>query len=115
MAENVDVNLVEQMKYYSPRPDYRQNSWVGNFQKAYDEFLADPYAFWSTRAQELDWKYPYAMWYTTAKLTITANCRDRHVDDHRRTKGVLIWKGKGGANESTKVENVVKFKNYTEG
>ena len=45
----------------------------------------------------LEWNYPYAKWFTNAKLNITANCLDRHVNDHRRNKVALIWRGEGGA------------------
>ena len=38
MAENFDVKLVEEMKYYSPGPEYKRNSWIGDYQKVYDEF-----------------------------------------------------------------------------
>ena len=37
-----------------------------------------------------DWNYPYAKWFTNAKLNITANCLDRHVNNHRRNKVALI-------------------------
>ena len=107
MAENFDVKLVEEMKYYTPNPEYKRNSWLGDYQKAYDEFLADPDAFWSNVAHQLDWikpwdavkewKYPYATWFTNAKLNITANCLDRHVNNNRRNKVALIWRGEGGA------------------
>jgi acetyl-CoA synthetase len=107
MAENFDVKLVEEMKYYTPNPEYKRNSWLGDYQKAYDEFLADPDAFWSNVAHQLDWikpwdavkewKYPYAKWFTNAKLNITANCLDRHVNNNRRNKVALIWRGEGGA------------------
>src|SRR5512137_3056192 len=106
MTEDFDVKLVEQMKYYTPGPEYKRNSWIGDYQKAYDEFMADPDAFWSKMAGELewirpwdavlDWKYPYARWFTNAKLNITANCLDRHVNNHRRNKVALIWRGEGG-------------------
>jgi len=107
MAENFDVKLVEEMKYYTPGPEYKRNSWIGDYQKVYDEFLADPDAFWSKMAQQLDWikpwdavrewNYPYAKWFRNAKLNITANCLDRHVNNHRRNKVALIWRGEGGA------------------
>jgi acetyl-CoA synthetase len=107
MTENFDVKLVEQMKYYTPRPEYKRNSWIGDYQKAYDEFIADPDAFWSKIAGELEWirswdavkewNYPYAKWFVNAKLNITANCLDRHVNNHRRNKVALIWRGEGGA------------------
>lgn len=107
MAEQFDVKLVEEMKYYTPNPEYKRNSWLGDYQKMYDEFLADPDAFWSNMAQQLDWikpwdtvkewNYPYAKWFVNAKLNITANCLDRHVNNNRRNKVALIWRGEGGA------------------
>ena len=36
-------------------------------------------------------------WFTNAKLNITANCLDRHVNNNRRNKVALIWRGEGGA------------------
>jgi len=107
MAESFNVKLVEEMKYYTPNPEYKRNSWLGDYQKAYDDFLADPDAFWSKMAQQLDWikpwdavkewNYPYAKWFVNAKLNITANCLDRHVNNHRRNKVALIWRGEGSA------------------
>jgi len=107
MTENFDVKLVENAKYYTPDAEYKRNSWIGDYKKAYDKFLADPDAFWSGIAQELDWvrpwdavrewNYPYAKWFVNAKLNITANCLDRHVNSDRRNKVALIWRGERGA------------------
>jgi len=101
MADNFDVILTE--KNYTPDPSYRQNSWVGDYQTAYDEFRKDPDGFWDKIARELDWfspytkvkewNYPYARWFVDGKTNITHNCLDRHVIDGRRNKVALIWKG----------------------
>ncbi|HSQ94238.1 MAG TPA: acetate--CoA ligase [Methanoregula sp.] len=101
MAENFDVKLTE--KYYTPDPSYRQNSWIGDYQKAYDEFRSDPDAFWDRIAKELhwfspyskvkEWNYPYARWFIDGKTNITYNCLDRNVLNARRNKVALIWKG----------------------
>ena len=106
MAEDFDVRLVEDVKSYTPDPQYKKKAWMGNYQKAYSEFLANPDAFWEKMAKELDWikpwdavkewNYPYAKWFTNAKLNISANCLDRHVNNSRRNKVALIWKGEGG-------------------
>ena len=106
MTEDFDVRLVEDVKSYTPDPQYRKNAWMGNYQKAYAEFLANPDAFWERMAKELDWikpwdavkewNYPYAKWFTNAKLNISANCLDRNVNNHRRNKVALIWRGEGG-------------------
>ncbi|MCX6700742.1 MAG: acetate--CoA ligase [Methanomicrobiales archaeon] len=107
MTEDFDVKLVEDVKSYAPDPRYKKNSWLGDYRTAYDEFLKDQDAFWSKMAHELEWvqpwdkvkelDYPYAKWFTNAKLNITANCLDRHVSGDRRNKAALIWRGENGA------------------
>jgi acetyl-CoA synthetase len=107
MTEDFDVRLVEDARYYTPDPRYKREAWMGDYQKAYDNFLADPEMFWSGMARELEWvrdwdkvkewNYPYAKWFTNAKLNITANCLDRHVNSDRRNKAALIWRGEEGA------------------
>ncbi|AGB01172.1 acetate--CoA ligase [Methanoregula formicica] len=106
MTEDFDVRLVEDVKSYTPDPQYRKNAWMGDYQKVYNEFLADPDAFWEKMAKELDWikpwnkvkewNYPYAKWFTGARLNVSANCLDRHVNNSRRNKVALIWKGEEG-------------------
>jgi acetyl-CoA synthetase len=107
MTEDFNVRLVEDMKTYTPDPQYRKNAWMGDYQKAYNDFLADPDGFWGKMAKELDWirpwnavkewNYPYAKWFINAQLNITANCLDRHVKNQRRNKVALIWRGEKGA------------------
>lgn len=104
--ESFDVKMAEDGKYYIPDEKYRRTSWIGDYQSKYDEFLADPDAFWSSIAEDLDWvrhwdtvlewNYPYAKWFVNAKLNITANCLDRHVNSDRRNKAALIWRGEEG-------------------
>lgn len=107
MSEDFDVRLVESTVRYTPGPEYKANSWLGDYEEAYQEFLNDPDAFWGRMAQELEWikrwdavrewNYPDAKWFVNAQLNITANCLDRHVKGHRRNKVALIWRGEGGA------------------
>lgn len=106
MTEDFDVRLVEDVKSYTPDPQYKKNAWMGDYQKTYNEFLANPDAVWEKMAKELDWikpwnkvkewNYPYAKWFTGARLNISANCLDRHVNNSRRNKVALIWKGEEG-------------------
>jgi acetyl-CoA synthetase len=103
MEEDFDVRLVDEVKYYRPAPEYRQNAWTDDYERAYAEFLADPVGFWERQAHHLEWMqpwsavrewdYPYARWFVGARLNITQNCLDRHVADHRRNKVALIWRG----------------------
>lgn len=101
MAEDFDVKFTD--RHYTPDPSYCQNSWLGDYSKAYEEFTRDPDAFWDRIAQELhwftpytqvkEWNFPYARWFLNGKTNITYNCLDRHVLNARRNKVALIWRG----------------------
>ncbi|MEN6610144.1 MAG: acetyl-coenzyme A synthetase N-terminal domain-containing protein, partial [Methanoregulaceae archaeon] len=103
MAEDFDVRLVANARYYTPDPEYRKNAWLKDYGKTYRDFLADPEGFWEKVAHHLDWiepwektldwNYPYARWFTNAKLNITLNCLDRHVKNARKNKVAIIWRG----------------------
>jgi acetyl-CoA synthetase len=92
-----------EVKYYTPDPSYRQNSWMGDYRWAYNEFIKDPEAFWAKIASKLhwytpwdkvrEWNYPYARWFVNGKTNITYNALDRHVSGKFRNKVALIWKG----------------------
>ncbi|MDD1717444.1 MAG: acetate--CoA ligase, partial [Methanoregulaceae archaeon] len=81
-------------------------AWTKDYTAAYNEFLADPDAFWAKQAEELEWfrkwdrvrvwDYPYARWFENAQLNITCNCLDRQANNHRRNKAALIWRGDAG-------------------
>jgi len=95
--------------YYTPDPAYRQNSWMGDYTWAYNEFLKDPDAFWDKIAKKLhwfsawdkvrEWNYPYAKWFVNGKTNITYNCLDRHVNGKNRNKVAMIWKGEADDEE----------------
>jgi len=125
MPEQFDVKLVEEARYYTPPPEYREKAWVRGYEEEYEEFLKDPEAIWGKIARELDWfkpwgnvldwKHPYARWFVNAKLNITYDCLDRHLNNRHPNMVPLIWKGEGGANDTIKLENMSKWKNYPEG
>jgi len=101
MAEDFNVKFTD--KQYLPDPSVKKNSWIGDYQKAYNAFLQDPDGFWDKNASELhwfspytkvkEWNYPHARWFLDGKTNITYNCLDRHVINARRNKVALIWKG----------------------
>ena len=101
MAEDFNVKFTD--KQYLPDPSVKKNSWIGDYQKAYDTFIKDPDGFWDKIASELhwfstyskvkEWNFPHARWFPDGKTNITYNCLDRNVQNARRNKVALIWKG----------------------
>ena len=53
MAENFSVKL-EEAKYYTPEASCKEHSWIGDYNRTYQEFLANPDLFWDSVARELE-------------------------------------------------------------
>ncbi|HPH35578.1 MAG TPA: acetate--CoA ligase [Methanoregulaceae archaeon] len=106
MPESFEVSMAGDEKYYVPDQSYKEQAWTKDYAQSYKEFLADKTGFWENQAQQLEWfkkwdkvlewNYPYAKWFVNAKLNITHNCLDRHVNNHRRNKVALVWRGEEG-------------------
>ncbi len=68
--------------------------------------LDDPEKFWAEEArkldwykswdQVLDWKPPYAKWFTGGKLNASFQCVDRHVKTWKKNKVAIYWEGETG-------------------
>jgi acetyl-CoA synthetase len=103
MSERFDVKI--DAPSYLPDPAIRENAWIPDYQRAYDEYLQDPTGFWEKVAGELtwfspwdqvmEWQHPDARWFTNATLNVSYNCLDRHLQNGLRNKVAIIWKGEG--------------------
>ena len=81
-------------------------SSVKDYQALYDEAARDLEGFWEKIAQEFSWAKPWkrvlegqapdTRWFVDARLNITINCLDRHVQGSRAQKRALIWIGEDG-------------------
>ena len=79
---------------------------VKDYQALYDEAARDQEGFWDKIAREFSWAKPWTSvmegqapdtrWFVDAKLNITINCLDRHVQGSRANKRALIWIGEDG-------------------
>jgi acetyl-CoA synthetase len=73
------------------------------YKKLYKESIEKPDKFWAREAKELDWrkkwdkvldwKAPFAKWFTGGKLNVCENCVDRHAKGARANKAAIIWEG----------------------
>src|SRR5687767_87719 len=103
MAE-IDALLKEDRRF-PPSGEWKTQAVITD-PTIYDKAAADPEAFWSEFARELEWmqpwtevlrwKSPHAQWFVGGKLNASVNCVDRHARTARRNKAALIWEGEPG-------------------
>ena len=82
-----------------------------DYQTAYQHSVNDPEGFWGDIAAGFQWQKPwdkvvawsfkdYAVsWFTNAKLNITENALDRHLEN-RGNQTAIIWEANNPAEES---------------
>ncbi len=103
--------MSEQIKDVYPVPeDFRQRAWVKSreeYEKLYRESVEDNDGFWARIAEQQvtwfkkwdrvqDWKYSkdevYIKWFEGAKLNVSYNCLDRHLET-RGDQVAILWEG----------------------
>ncbi|HEU5300423.1 MAG TPA: acetate--CoA ligase, partial [bacterium] len=97
--------LLAEGRRFEPPEEFRRRAVVRDA-RIYEEAARDPEAFWASVAGELhwftpwktvlEWKAPFAKWFTGGKTNIAYNALDRHLATPRRTKAALIWEGEPG-------------------
>ena len=94
---------------YLPPATFAATARIGSmadYQRLYDQSIADPEAFWAAEAAELhwqqpwttvlDWQMPFAKWFDGGKLNVCENCVDRHALGPLANKPAIIWEGEPG-------------------
>jgi acetyl-CoA synthetase len=97
--------LLQEDRRFPPPEAWRREATV-NDPGVYARAAADPEAFWSGFARELEWMAPwsrvlqwdppYARWFVGGTLNASVNCLDRHIRGPRRNKAAFIWEGEPG-------------------
>ncbi|MDZ7631258.1 MAG: AMP-binding protein [Gemmatimonadaceae bacterium] len=100
----IDALMTENRRFPAPAA-FRQSANVGDATLSRDA-AADPDAYWTRMAQELEWirpftkglewEAPFATWFRDGQLNVSANCLDRHVRTARRNKAAIIFEGEPG-------------------
>lgn len=99
-------------KKFHPSKEFQEKAHVGSaeeFEKLYEESIRDPEGFWARMAEEnitwskkwdkvmhYDFQKPEVRWFEGAKLNVSYNCLDRHLDGPRKNKAALIWEPEAG-------------------
>ena len=117
-------------KVYDVKPEVAKDAFINDdqYQQMYKRSIEDPEGFWGDLADEFVdwfkkwdkvWEYDYEKadikWFEGAKLNVSYNCLDRHLDT-RGDQVAIIWEGDNPA-EDKKItyrelhEEVCKFAN----
>ncbi len=99
----LDTLLSEQRRFPPPAAFAAQANATADL---YEQARRDRLAFWEAQARALDWitpwqsvlewTPPHAKWFSGGKLTVSANCIDRHLTGPRRNKAAIIFEGEPG-------------------
>jgi len=108
MSNNIESHQIED-RIFTPSKEFSKKARISSmaqYKRLYKESIEKPATFWAREAKELvwqkpwkkvlDWKPPFAKWFTEAKLNVCENCVDRHLDGPRRNKAAIIWEGEPG-------------------
>ena len=88
-------------------------SSMEQYQKMYDESVADPESFWSNVAERITWykkwdtvqEYDFVnaniKWFDGGKLNACYNCLDRHVEAGHGDATAIIWEGNSPDEDKT--------------
>ena len=88
-------------------------SSMEQYQKMYDESVADPESFWSNVAERITWykkwdtvrEYDFVnaniKWFEGGKLNACYNCLDRHVEAGYGDATAIIWEGNSPDEDKT--------------
>ena len=103
-------------------------SSMEQYQKMYDESVADPEGFWANVAERITWykkwdtvrEYDFVnaniKWFDGGKLNVCYNCLDRHVETGHGDATAIIWEGNSPDEDKTftyseLLEQVKRFAN----
>ena len=88
-------------------------SSIEQYQKMYDESVADPKSFWANVAERITWykkwdtvrEYDFVnaniKWFDGGKLNACYNCLDRHVEAGHGDATAIIWEGNNPDEDKT--------------
>jgi acetyl-CoA synthetase len=103
--ENISNLLAFDEEYAAPKIVV-ENAIQKDFEREYRRSIEDPAGFWGDFARRfvwsrkwdhvLEWNGASHKWFVGARLNITINALDRHVNSDKRNKVAFIWLGEDG-------------------
>ena len=120
---------------FSPNKEFAADADINSidqYKDLYKKSILDPEAFWAKTADRITWykkwdqvrEYDFEngsiKWFDGAKLNVSYNCLDRHVENGFGEQTAIIWEGNNPEEDQTFTYNdllfeVKKFANVLKG
>ncbi len=95
----------QQNRTFPPLPEFAAKANMRD-STIYARADKDYLGFWEGWAKQLEWFQPWntvcewdpphARWFVGARLNVSVNCVDRHLNGSRRDKRAIVWEGEPG-------------------
>jgi acetyl-CoA synthetase len=105
-------SLQIETRVFPPPAEFQAKARISSmdeYKKLHAESINSPDTFWAREASELkwqapwskvlDWQPPFAKWFVDAKVNVSENCVDRHLES-RGDKVAILWEGEPGDTRS---------------
>ena len=102
-------SVLKETRLFKPSKEFMKSARFGSpaaYQKLRASAARNPVSFWTKQAKELhwqkpfrktlEWKFPFARWFSGGKLNACENAIDLHLLTERRNKAAIIWEAESG-------------------
>ena len=101
---------------FYPNPEFSNQALIKSldqYRDLYENSMSDPDTFWSTVADRITWYKKWSnvrefdfvegkiKWFDGAKLNVSYNCLDRHVEAGHGDQTAIIWEGNNPEEDQT--------------
>jgi len=101
---------------FYPNPEFSNQALIRSldqYRDLYENSMSDPDTFWSTVADRITWYKKWSnvrefdfvegkiKWFDGAKLNVSYNCLDRHVEAGHGDQTAIIWEGNNPEEDQT--------------
>ena len=118
------TSVLHEERVFPPPSDFAQHAHLkslAEYRKLYQLSIRSPAQFWEWQAKRelswfkpwtevLEWREPFAQWFTGGQLNASYNCLDRHLDSATANQAAIIWEGEPADSNRPGEERVLTYR-----